>query len=268
MIDHSLFDKKYKTNDEETKEVDGQVNQIRSYSGDSEETFVSIIQQYFGVETEEELREMLSLEYKRNKAVEDYLKDNLKDSEIKKYYNENVFGEVQASHILITIDVKDDATDEEKEDADKEAKKTAEDIIKQLDNGKKFSTLAKKYSKDEANASKGGDLGYFDLSTMVEEFSDAVKKLKVNEYTKEPVKTEFGYHVILKTGEKEKKALKEVKDTIKETLAKQKLDDDKSLYYETLKNVRKKNKITWNDDTLKKAYEEYVEDLIKKAKNS
>ena len=268
MIDHGLFDKKYKTSDEETKEVDGQVSQIRSYSGDSEETFVSIIQQYFGVETEEELREMLSLEYKRNKAVEDYLKDNLKDSEIKKYYNENIFGEVQASHILITIDVKDDATDEEKENADKEAKKTAEDIIKQLDNGKKFSTLAKKYSKDEANASKGGDLGYFDLSTMVEEFSNAVKKLKVDEYTKEPVKTEFGYHVILKTGEKEKKALKEVKDTIKETLAKQKLDDDKSLYYETLKNVRKKNKITWNDDTLKKAYEEYVEDLIEKAKNS
>ena len=268
MIDHGLFDKKYKTTSEETKEIESQVSQIRSYSGDSEESFISIIQQYFGVETEKELREMLSLEYKRNKAVEDYLKDALTDSEIKKYYNESVYGEIQASHILITIDAASDASDEEKEKADKEAKEKAEDIIKQLEKGKKFSTLAKKYSKDEANASKGGDLGYFDVSTMVKEFGDAVKKLKVDEYTKEPVKTEFGYHVILKTGEKKKKALKEVKDTIKETLTKQKLDNDKSLYYETLKNVREKNKIKWNDDALKEAYNDYVEDLIQKAKNS
>ena len=71
--------------------------------------------------------------------------------------------------------------------------------------------LAKKYSKDEASASNGGDLGYFDLNEMVDEFSDAVKELKVDEYTKEPVKSSFGYHIILKTGEKEKPKLKDVK---------------------------------------------------------
>lgn len=268
MIDHELFDEKYKTSDEETKEIDSQVSQIRSYSGDSDETFVNLIRQYFGVESEEELREMLSLEYKRKQAVEDYLKDQLKDSEIKKYYDENIYGEVQASHILITVDVEDGATDEEKEEADKKAKETAEDIIKQLNDGKKFATLAKKYSKDESNASKGGDLGYFDLTTMVEEFANAVKELKVDEYTKEPVKTEFGYHVILKTGEKEKKELEEVEDDIKETLAEQKLNADNSVYYESLKAVREKNKITWNDDGLKKAYNDYVEKLIDNAKNS
>ncbi len=268
MIDHGLFDKKYKTDTKETKEIDNQVKQIRSYSGDSEETFVSIIQQYFGVETEQELREMLSLEYKRKLAVEDYIKSNLSESEIKKYYEDNIVGDIEASHILITVDVDSSATDEEKEEADKTAKETAEKVIKELNNGKKFATLAKKYSKDEATASKGGELGYFDPLDMVEEFANAVKELKVDEYTKEPVKTEYGYHVIIKTGEKEKPELSEVEDKIKEKLTDQKLNENNYIYYESLKAVRKKNKLSWNDDELESAYNKYMDNLIQNAKNS
>ena len=266
MIDHGLLDEKYKTDDEEKKEIENQINQIKSYYGQDEATYLNLIQQYFGVKNEDELRELLSLEYKRNLAVEDYLKEELKESEIKKYYDENIYGEVEASHILITIDTEENATEEEIAEADKKAKETAEDIIKQLKDGKKFSDLAKKYSKDEATASNGGSLGYFDINTMVDAFKEAVKDLKVDEYTKEAVKTEYGYHIILKTGEKEKKALTEVEDEIKETLAKQKLSDDNSLYYETLKNIREKNGITWNDDVLKKAYNNYIDKLIENAK--
>ena len=266
MIDHGLLDEKYKTDDEEKKEIENQINQIKSYYGQDEATYLNLIQQYFGVKNEDELREMLSLEYKRNLAIEDYLKEELKESEIKKYYDENIYGEVEASHILITIDTEENATEEEIAEADKKAKETTEDIIKQLKDGKKFSDLAKKYSKDEATASNGGSLGYFDINTMVDAFKEAVKDLKVDEYTKEAVKTEYGYHIILKTGEKEKKALTEVEDEIKETLAKQKLSDDNSLYYETLKNIREKNGITWNDDVLKKAYNNYIDKLIENAK--
>ena len=176
--------------------------------------------------------------------------------------------QVKASHILISVDTTEDATDEEKQKAEEKAKKTAEKIISQLEKGKKFEDLAKKYSDDSSNASNGGDLGYFDLSDMVSEFSDAVKELKVNEYTKEPVKTEFGYHVILKTGEKDKPKLKEVKDDIKKKLTEQKLDEDSTLYYVALKEIREENKIKWNDDTLKKAYNNYMDDLIKSAEQS
>ena len=266
MVDHSILDKKYKTDDKETEEIDKQVEQIKSYYGDDEESFKNVIKQYFGVETEKELREKLSLEYKRKIAVEKYVEKNLKDSEIKKYYEENIYGQVKASHILISVDVSDDATDEEKEKADEKARKTAEKVIKELEKGTKFKTLAKKYSKDTSNASNGGDLGYFDLNDMVEEFSNAVKDLKKNEYTKEPVKTEYGYHIILKTGEKAKPKLKEVKSDIKEKLREQKLDEDSSLYYETLKAVREESKINWNDDVLKKAYNNYMKDLIDNAK--
>ena len=146
---------------------------------------------------------MLRLEFRRNAAINDFIEKNIKDKEIEKYYENDIYGEVKASHILITPSVSEDATTDEKKKAEDEALKEAKKIIKELKNGKKFADLAKKYSKDEASASNGGDLGYFDLNEMVDEFSDAVKELKVDEYTKEPVKSSFGYHIILKTGEKE-----------------------------------------------------------------
>lgn len=268
MIDHSLFDKKYKTDEDETKAIDSQIEQIKSYAGEEEGNFEKLIKQYYGVESEKELRERLSLEYKRNKAVEDYIKKNIKDDEIKKYYEENIFGQIKASHILITVNTKDNATEEEKQKADEEALKKAKEVIKELNSGKKFKTLAKKYSDDKSNANNGGDLGYFNLTDMVEEFSNAVKELKTNEYTKEPVKTEYGYHIILRTGEKDKAKLEDVKDDIKEKIKTQKLNDNNSLYYETLKAIREDNKIKWNDDTLKNAYNDYINELIDSTKNS
>lgn len=269
MIDHSIFDEKYKDNKEEDEEIKKQLDQIKSAYGNSNETaYKSVLQQYFGVENEEELEEKLRLEYKRNKAVEEYISKNIKDSEIKKYYEENIYGDMKASHILITPDVKSDASSEEKEKAEKKALETAEKVIKELAEGKKFATLAKKYSKDEANASNGGDLGYFKYDEMVEEFSKATKDLKVDEYTKTPIKTEYGYHIILKTGEKKKATLKKVKKDIKEKITENKLKDSNTLYYETLIAIRKDNKIKWNDDSLKKAYEEYMDKIIENAKNS
>lgn len=268
MIDHSLLDKKYKSDKEEDEQIKKQIEQIKSAYGSNETTFKSVLQQYFGVESEKELEEKLRLEYKRNKAVEDYINKNLKDSEIKKYYEDKVFGDMKASHILITPDVKSDASDEDKQKAEQKALKEAEKVIEELAKGKKFDKLAKKYSKDEATASNGGDLGYFKYDEMVEEFSKATKDLKVNDYTKTPVKTENGYHIILKTGEKKKASLKNVKKDIKEKLTKEKLNDSNTLYYETLINIRKDNKIKWNDDSLKKAYEEYMDKLIENAKSS
>ena len=267
-IDKDLLKKQIKTTSEETEEVEKQLKQVRDYYGSDEDNYQNILKQYFGVETESELKEKLTLEYKRNKAVEKYINKHLTSNEIKKYYDEKIFGEVKASHILISIDAKKDATQEEKDEADKKARETAEKVIKELDEGKKFATLAKKYSSDASNASTGGDLGYFNLDDMVEEFSNAVKELKVKEYTKEPVKTEFGYHIILKTDEKDKPKLKEVKDDIKEKLTKQKLNDDNTLYYEALKGIREENKIKWNDDILKSAYDNYMNELITQAKGN
>ena len=263
MIDKSILDKKYKTESKEEKEaIDKQIEQMKSYAGDNEDSYKSIMKQYFGVDNEDDLKNKLSLEYRRNKAVEEHITKNLKDDEIKKYYDEKITGEIKASHILITIDAKSDATDEEKEKAEKKAEKTAKDIIKKLNKGEDFAKLAKKYSKDETTASNGGNLDYFQPADMTSEFAEAVKSLKVKEYTKEPVKTEYGYHIILKTGEKDKPKLDKVKNDIKEKLKTEKLQSDQTIYYKSLMEIRDENKIKWNDSELKKAYNNYMKELI------
>ncbi len=268
MIDHKLLDKKYPSDSEEESSINSQIENIKSYYKDSEDSYLAAIKSYFGVNSEEELKNVLSLEYKREKAVKDYVNKNITDAEIKKYYDENIYGDIKASHILISVKTDDKMSDDEKEKVKEKARKKAEKIIKELDEGKKFSDLAKKYSDDDANKDKGGDLGYFNKDEMDGSFWNAALALKKNEYTKEPVESSYGYHIILKTGEKEKKTLKGVKSSIKETLTTDKLSNDKTLYYKTLMSIREDNKVTFKDNDLKKQYNDYMDNLIKQANNS
>jgi peptidyl-prolyl cis-trans isomerase C len=79
---------------------------------------------------------------------------------------------------------------------DKEA--DAKDIIARLKKDPAaFEKLAKERSKDTGSKQQGGELGWFDPSQMVPEFGDAVTKLEKGKLTEVPVKTQFGYHVIL-----------------------------------------------------------------------
>ncbi len=76
-----------------------------------------------------------------------------------------------------------------------EKEEEAKAIIAKLDKGEKFSELAKQ-SKDPGSKDKGGDLGWSSPAAYVKPFGEALTKLKKGEYTKTPVKSDFGYHVI------------------------------------------------------------------------
>lgn len=76
-----------------------------------------------------------------------------------------------------------------------DSEKTAKEVIKKLNKGADFADLAKLYSTGPS-ASKGGELGWFRVGQMVKPFSDAASKLAKGEYTKVPVKTKYGWHVI------------------------------------------------------------------------
>ncbi|UKI28980.1 MAG: peptidyl-prolyl cis-trans isomerase [Clostridium sp.] len=89
-------------------------------------------------------------------------------------------------------------SDDEKKKAEEEALNKAKEVIKKLNDGADFAKLAKEYSDDSSNASKGGDLGYFNTGAMVEEFEKAAYQLKLNEYTKEPVKNKVWISYYLK----------------------------------------------------------------------
>ena len=109
-------------------------------------------------------------------------KTTVSDADVQKEYDKfkaQASGtEYQAQHILV-----------EKED-------DAKALIAQLKAGAKFEDLAKKNSKDPGSAEKGGDLGFAGPNAYVPEFSQAMVKLKKGEYTQEPVKTQFGWHII------------------------------------------------------------------------
>jgi len=105
----------------------------------------------------------------------------LTDAELKKEYDKAVAAmsgrEYKARHILL------------------KSEDEAKAVIKELDNGAVFADVAKAKSTGPS-ASEGGDLGWFKLNQMVPAFSNAVKKLKKGQYTRTPVKTQFGWHVI------------------------------------------------------------------------
>ncbi len=117
--------------------------------------------------------------------LQNFIKANpVTEAEIKAEYDSKVAAEkgteYKASHILVKTEA--------------EAKK----LIAELDKGADFAKLANKNSLDAKESQNGGDLGWFSAGQMVAPFSEAVAALEKGKYTKEPVKTQFGYHVILK----------------------------------------------------------------------
>jgi peptidyl-prolyl cis-trans isomerase C len=99
----------------------------------------------------------------------------------------------------------------------------AADVIEQLDEGANFQELAKEKSTGPS-APNGGDLGWFAPNQMVAEFSDSVASLDDGAYTKEPVQTEIGWHVILRedSRESEPPPLDSVRDSITQSVQQKK----------------------------------------------
>jgi len=144
------------------------------------------------------------------KEIKDYLADTTHKKNLEDYYNENLSRynkpeEVKARHILIS-----GATDESLK------KITA---IKSKLTVKNFSTVAKSETQDPSGKDNGGDLGWFSRGRMVPEFENVAFSIKEGQIS-EPVKTQFGYHVILVEGKKaeDKKELKQVEAEIAQLL--------------------------------------------------
>ena len=162
----------------------------------------------------------------------------------------------------------DNMSDEDKTKADKEALQKAKDIIKKLKNGESFDDLAKEYSDDTSNKDKGGDLGYFNTGDMLEEFEKAAFALKKGKYTTTPVKTKYGYHIILKTDEKEKPSLEDKKEEIIKTLADDAKSNDTALSINALVELRKEYGMNIEDDEMSKLYSTYISNSLLSAKSN
>jgi peptidyl-prolyl cis-trans isomerase C len=182
------------------------------------------------VDKEVEIMEKIE-EFKRMTMISTLLKreieakTSLKENEAKEFYEKHKDNfmtglEVKAQHILV------------------DTKEEADDLLKKIMKNESFSELAKNFSKDKGTAMKGGDLGYFSTGRMVPEFEKTAFSLKVGEIS-EPVKSQFGYHIIKVNDKKEGKLreFEEVKATIEKRLS---MDKQKTIFETYVNNLKEK----------------------------
>lgn len=168
--------------------------------------------------------------------------DAITPEEVKARYDKEIAAlpqeeEVSARHILV-------ATEEE-----------AKAVIAELDGGKAFADVAKEKSTD-SNKDAGGDLGWFGKGRMVPEFEAAAFALEKGAYTKTPVQTQFGFHVIKL---EDKRIAPPPAFDLVEQQVRQLVMRDK--YIEVIKAAKAAQKIEILDETLRKGYEEASKEL-------
>ncbi|MFC7391673.1 peptidylprolyl isomerase [Scopulibacillus cellulosilyticus] len=220
MVYEKLLNSKYKVSN---KEIDQKVNEVKK-KFPSDDAFKQALQQ--SNLTESQFRDNVKQQLLLFKAQTDGVK--VTDKEMKDYYNKNKdkLTEVKASHIL----VKD--------------KKTADQIEQKLKKGEDFSKLAKKYSTDTATKNNGGDLGWFKKGEMDPSFEKAAFNLKVGQIS-DPVKTQYGYHIIKLTGKKD--SFNALKSEVKQAVLQQKAKPAQ----EVLQNLVKKGDVKIQDKQFK-----------------
>jgi peptidyl-prolyl cis-trans isomerase C len=166
-----------------------------------------------GTENDEQYLAQLELAKKElltQASISNLLSDiTVSDAELEEFYNanKNMFASpatVTASHILV------------------DSKEKADEVKSEIENGKSFEDAAKEYSSCPSNAS-GGDLGSFSKGQMVPEFEEAAFSLELG-VVSEPVKTQFGFHLIKVTSKNESnpKSFDEVKPMINQNLLQEK----------------------------------------------
>jgi peptidyl-prolyl cis-trans isomerase C len=167
--------------------------------------------------------------------IEKEVVEKVTDADVRARYDKEIaaqppVNEVHARHILV------------------KTKEEAEAIIKQLDGGADFQKLANEHTTDPSGKTSGGDLGYFGPGQMVPEFEKAAMALEPGAYTKEPVQTQFGWHVIKVEDKRPQQppAFEQVQDQARSAVIREK-------YFALVKEARAAAKVEIPDEALKKA---------------
>jgi len=219
MIAMRLIDEKSKAAQITITEEDvyAQVAEIAAQQGMSVEEFKKMLQSR-GMNYDE-WEQQIRWGVKRGKLVEAEFGDQLKitENDANNFYTANIERfetpeQVKASHILIKPDMTDPNVDPN--EAKAKALPKAQDLLKQIEEGADFATLAKANS-DCLSKAIGGDLGYFGRGRWEAPFEKVAFELKVNEVS-DVVKTQLGYHIIKVTDHKEasRKTFEQARDEI------------------------------------------------------
>ncbi len=216
------------------EEVDAEIAKLRGQFPGEEEFSAQL--EAIG-QTPESLAETLKKIMRQRQWVESQLgaAADVTDEDVKKFYDENISeferpAEVKASHILLLVKPDDS------EDVANAQLEKAKEAAARAKKGGDFTALAKELSEEPGAAQSGGDLGYFSQDRMVPEFSDAAFGLEVGAIS-EPVRTQFGWHVIKVEDKKEAgtSSLEEVKEQLSAFL---KADKQRKAVEELMQKLR------------------------------
>lgn len=138
-------------------------------------------------------------QYKENFLISFLIDKDIVEPQIKDLYEKKEY-EIRASHILFNLP-QQNYTPEDSINAYQKAN----DALKKLKDGVPFSEVAMEFSEDQSAKQNGGDLYYFTAGMTVPEFEDAIYKLKIGDYSKEIVRTQFGLHIV-KLSDKRKRS--------------------------------------------------------------
>lgn len=269
IIDTYIADKEVEITENNKKYVDEVVNYYKDYAkqyGVDLGTFLSTYVGLNGITTEEEFRDYVTEDYKKTLVVTNYLADEASEEELKDYYKENYSDKLTVKHILIEIDEEE----EDSEKADKEAYNKAKDLIETLNNtsskklDSKFEKLAEDNSDDTGTYSNGGLMENFTKNEVVPEFWEASEKLKDGEYTKKPIKTTYGYHIILKVSTTPVEKYKDIKEEVKQSYAESLLAADSTLLASKWDEIRQQYKMSIKDSIIKKDYKKTLKEATEK----
>lgn len=263
IIDEYIANKEVTITEEDEKYVQEVVDYYKEYAEyyDTDlETFLANYVGLSGISTEKEFAEFVTKDYKKTLAVQKFVGEQATEEELKAYYKENYTDTLTVKHILISVD----SEEEDKDKADEDAYKKAVKLIQKLQNtdkkklDSKFEELAEKNSDDTGTYSNGGLVENFVKKDVEKEFYEASHKLKDGEFTTEPIKTTYGYHIILKVSSKPVEKYKDIVNDVKKAYAESKLTEDANLLTQKWDELRNEYKLSIKDDFIKKAYKEAI----------
>ncbi len=230
MVDQHLLSKAYEVKDADVKEV------IDGFKVQLGQQYYPYMQQQLGFTSDEQIFEHFRMLKLQEAAWED--KFPITDEQIQDLYD-TYEPSISARHILV------------------ETEEEAKEIIAQLDEAEDkeetFKTLAKDKSSD-GSAANGGDLGSFGKGQMVEEFEKAAYALDVDAYSAEPVESKYGYHVIYKYDEEEKKSFDEMKDQLTAQAQEENFTNER--LEKILMDLRDEAEFKFEDEKLSARYEQ------------
>lgn len=206
----------------------------------------------YGFKNYEEFLEDIKDTTKYNKYIYDMLEGKLEEGAVQKYYDENKddLESYDSEHILVRIT--DEVTDEQ-------ALALANEIIEKLNSGKTFDEVVEEYGDKIVHE----NLGFQSKDASLEQpYLDELIALKDGEYSKTPVKTSYGYHIVHRLSTA---TLEDLRETIIETLSQDLLTKDSQLIDKSFVELRKEKGLTIYDEQLKRQYDKYCEQIDSKS---